>query len=60
VMAASSPCRAINAQRGDTLPPCGVPAVVGVHVSASMIPERHHARTCRRMPESAWRVAKSV
>jgi hypothetical protein len=43
-----------------TTPPCGVPAVVGVNVSASIIPERTHARTCRRMPDGAWSFLKSA
>src|SRR5215471_14924981 len=43
-MASSRPGPAIHARRGAPVPPCGVPAVVGVHGSPAMLPARHPAR----------------
>jgi hypothetical protein len=60
VLAVSIPGRAISARSGDTRPPWGVPAVVGEHTSSSMIPDRRHARTCRRRPGGAGSLAKSA
>ena len=59
-MASAIPCRARNAQSGAPLPPCGGPAVVGVPVSAAMMPARHQARRCRRMPGGAWSWARNA
>ncbi len=59
-MASAIPGRALNAQSGAPLPPCGVPAVVGVPVSAAMMPARHQARLGRRMPGGAWSLARNA
>src|SRR5262252_1437939 len=58
VMASSMPCRAISANNGEIVPPCGVPAVVGTRWLSSRIPAWSQAFSCRRRQGDTCVLAK--